>query len=222
MINKWPLSYLLEVKVSLEQWHAIIPPIHSKKLTEVTESSAEDVMATDDFKEYIAYLQRKPSEETRRKFEHDKAVKDPHRCIPPGCQMSGEPPTPRGPSSVKLYQIILTSLSDPGPFTSAEKVQEVYGLKAVPEVKTATRIIQGPGWKVPEDSEKLGEVDYVEVDVDALSRVGECADGEEICVWVRGSRRSAWITHSMGEPEQEDEGQESMKSKKESGEAWIC
>ena len=120
---------------------------------------------------------------------------------------------------MKSYQIILTSSSDAGPFTSAEKVQEVCGLKAVPEVKRATRIIEGPGWKVPEVSEKLVEVDYVEVDVDALSRVGECTDGEEICVWIRGSRRSAWIAHSMVERKQEDEGQESTKSKEESGEA---
>ncbi|EFE40277.1 hypothetical protein TRV_04971 [Trichophyton verrucosum HKI 0517] len=90
------------------------------------------------------------------------------------------------------YSIII---SNAGPFTSPEKLQEILGLSTPPELKEATRA------ELTDDIHpKLKEgdiVQYCDVDLRYLDKVEEVSEGEDILIWADLKQRCGWLAHSV-------------------------
>ncbi|EFR03869.1 hypothetical protein MGYG_06868 [Nannizzia gypsea CBS 118893] len=90
------------------------------------------------------------------------------------------------------YPIII---SNSGPFTSPEKIQEALGLTALPEVKEAARAKFSE--KTQPWTKEGDELQYCDVDLRYLDKIEEISDGEDILIWVDFKQRCGWLAHSM-------------------------
>ncbi|EGD90967.1 hypothetical protein H112_01553 [Trichophyton rubrum D6] len=90
------------------------------------------------------------------------------------------------------YPIII---SNAGPFTSPEKLQEMLGLSAPPELKKAARA------ELSEDMRpwpKEGDLmQYCDVDLCYLDKVEEVSEGEDILIWANRKKRCGWLANSL-------------------------
>ncbi|KAF3896061.1 hypothetical protein GTR04_1151 [Trichophyton interdigitale] len=90
------------------------------------------------------------------------------------------------------YSIVI---SNGGPFTSPEKLQEILGLPAPPELKEAARA------ELSEDIQpwpKEGDImQYCDVDLCYLDKVEEVSEGEDILIWANREKRCGWLAHSV-------------------------
>lgn len=96
------------------------------------------------------------------------------------------------PYTYDTYSIII---SNAGPFTSPEKLQEILGLSAPPELKEAMRA------ELSDDiNPKLKEEDivqYCDVDLRYLDKVEEVSEGEDILIWADLNQKCGWLAHSV-------------------------
>ncbi|KAK2823000.1 hypothetical protein FQN49_007571, partial [Arthroderma sp. PD_2] len=77
-----------------------------------------------------------------------------------------------------LYPIII---ADSGPFTSPQKVQEVLGLQASPEMRGTTRATFSEEQLA--DPREEDKVQYCEVDIDHLKMIEAYSEGEDVMIW---------------------------------------
>ncbi|KAK2872130.1 hypothetical protein FQN49_002540 [Arthroderma sp. PD_2] len=94
-----------------------------------------------------------------------------------------------------LRPVIITNS---GPFTSPQKVQEVANLPSVPEVKWANIAT----YRVFDESQEPREKDKVQycmLTLEQVAQIEEYSHGEEVTLWLDGNRRSAWLGYSKAE-----------------------